>query len=514
MNNKKTVALIILDGWGYSAKSDHNAIAAANTPQWTEWWQTRPHLLLDASGIAVGLPSGQMGNSEVGHMHIGAGRPILQDLTYINQAIENGDFAKNPILIEMIQQAKQTRKAIHVMGLLSTGGVHSHQNHLFAFLKLCAEHQFYQVNIHLFLDGRDVPPKQIKENLCDLQVILSKYPVGELRSMSGRYWAMDRDKRWVRIKKVYDLLTTGQSTEHFASPEAAIDAHYAHGLSDEFFPPTQIGLSTPIEEGDTIFYFNFRSDRAKQLTEAFLSSNFDGFERHTIPKLANFISMTDYGKELSTIPIFPARKIEQTLGEVLSKNGLQQLRIAETEKYAHVTFFFNGGDNYKFAGEDRLLIPSPQVGTYDQQPEMSAPQLTQALVDAIALQKYDVIICNFANADMVGHSGNFTATVAAVEAIDQALQKIGAAIAKVQGDLLITADHGNAECLYDNQTQQAHTAHTCSPVPLIYVGNSNLQFRQGPATLIDIAPTLLTLLGITPPKEMSGRPLWITYEQI
>ena len=512
MTNKKTVVLIILDGWGYSENTDHNAIAAAHTPQWTHWWQTCPHLLLDASGVAVGLPTGQMGNSEVGHMHIGAGRPILQDLTFINQAIETGDFAKNAVLVDMIRKAKHTQKAIHVMGLLSPGGVHSHQNHLFAFLKLCAEHHFSQVQIHLFLDGRDAPPKQIKENLHALQTILQQYPVGTVRSVSGRYWAMDRDQRWSRIEPVYELLTTGLSPQHFATVEEAIETHYAQGLSDEFFPPSQIGMPAPIEDGDTIFYFNFRADRAKQLTAAFMSPDFKGFQRQTVPHLAQFVSMAHYDSQLPTVPVFPARKVQQTLGEVLSQQGLHQLRIAETEKYAHVTFFFNGGENLKFALEERTLIPSPQVATYDLQPEMSAPQLTQALIEAIASQHFDVIICNFANADMVGHSGNFKATIAAIEAIDHALQKIGIALQKVNGHLFITADHGNAECLFDEQAQQPHTAHTCSPVPLLYVGDPQRQFRQGPASLIDIAPTILTLLQIQPPKEMSGHTLWANHD--
>ncbi len=511
MINKNTVVLIILDGWGYRENTEHNAISAAHTPQWTHWWNTRPHLLLDASGATVGLPTGQMGNSEVGHMHIGSGRPILQDLTFINQAIATGDFAKNAVLIDMIQKAKHTQKAIHVMGLLSAGGVHSHQNHLFAFLKLCAAHHFTQVHIHLFLDGRDTPPRQIKENLHALQTILQQYPVGTVRTVSGRYWAMDRDQRWSRIEPVYELLTTGLSPQHFPTVEEAIETHYAQGLNDEFFPPSQIGMPAPIEDGDTIFYFNFRADRAKQLTEAFLSPDFQGFQRQTAPQLAQFVSMTHYDSKLPTVPVFPARKVQQTLGEVVSQHGLHQLRIAETEKYAHVTFFFNGGENHQFALEERTLIPSPQVATYDLQPEMSAPQLTQALIEAIASQHFDVIICNFANADMVGHSGNFKATVAAIEAIDHALQKIGIALQNVNGHLFITADHGNAECLFDEQTQQPHTAHTCSPVPLVYVGDPERQFRQGPASLIDIAPTILTLLQIQPPKEMLGHALWANH---
>lgn len=508
MTNKKTIVLMILDGWGYRENPEHNAIAAAHIPQWTQWWQTRPHVLLEASGTAVGLPHGQMGNSEVGHMHIGAGRPILQDLTFINHSIETGDYQNNPVLNAMIEQAKHTDKAIHVMGLFSPGGVHSHQNHLFAFLKLCAAQQFSRVCLHLFLDGRDVPPKQIKESLQPLQTLLEQYPVGRIVSISGRYWAMDRDQRWARIEPVYQVLTTGQSAHHFDQVEDAIDSFYAQGLSDEFIPPSQIGLIQPIVDGDFIFYTNFRADRAKQLTEAFLSSDFEGFPRQTIPQLQQFISMTPYDPKLATTAVFPPRQLKDTLGEVLSQHNLRQLRIAETEKYAHVTFFFNGGDERKFHNEDRILIPSPQVATYDLQPEMSAPQLTEALVTAIESQQYDVIICNYANADMVGHSGNFQATVAAIEALDLALEQIGAATQKIQGHLFITADHGNAECLFDPQTQQSHTAHTCSPVPLVYVGDLHRQFQQESGSLIDIAPTILSLLQIQPPKDMLGRILW------
>lgn len=510
MTNKNTVVLVVLDGWGYRENPEHNAIAAAKKPQWTQWWKTCPHVLLNASGTTVGLPEGQMGNSEVGHMHIGAGRSIFQDLTFINQAIETGDFAKNAVLLRMIQEAKNARKDIHVMGLFSPGGVHSHQNHLFAFLKLCAEQQFYHVNIHLFLDGRDSPPRQIKEYLHSLQAILQEYSVGVIRTMSGRYWAMDRDQRWARVEPVYQLLTEGYSPHHFSTVEEAIDTYYAQNLSDEFFPPTQIGASTPIKDGDMVFYFNFRADRAKQLTAAFLKTEFTGFKRQIVPRLGQFVSMTQYDEYLPTIPAFPVRQLQHTLGEVIAAHGLRQLRIAETEKYAHVTFFFNGGEERKFSLEDRILIPSPQVATYDIQPEMSAPQLADALVEAIQSQRYDVIICNFANADMVGHSGDFKATVAAIEAIDQALKKIGTAIRAVHGHLLITADHGNAECLFDEQTQQSHTAHTCSLVPLLYVGDAQRQFMQTEGSLIDIAPTLLALLNIQPPSEMTGHSLWKT----
>lgn len=508
MSELKAVVLIILDGWGYRENPSHNAIAAAHIPQWHHWWQTCPHLLLEASGTHVGLPEGQMGNSEVGHMHIGAGRQILQDFTFINEAIDRGNFAKNPVLLKMIQDAKHNKKAIHVMGLFSPGGVHSHQTHLFAFLELCAQQEYSNVYLHLFLDGRDTPPQQIKDNLRLLQTVLQEHPIAKICSLSGRYWAMDRDKRWLRIEPVYTLLTTGQSDHHFATAEAAIDAFYAENINDEFFPPTRIGSAPPITDGDAVFYFNFRADRAKQLTQAFIDPDFHEFQRQTMPRLAHFVSMTVYDAHLPTEPVFAQRHLQHTLGETIAHHGLRQLRIAETEKYAHVTFFFNGGDDRKFAQENRILIPSPQVATYDLQPEMSAPQLTATLVEAIESQQYDVIICNYANADMVGHSGDFAATVKAIEAIDRALQTIGVALQKVNGHLLITADHGNAECLFDEQTHQAHTAHTCEPVPLLYVGDQQRQFRPGPASLVDIAPTVLALLNIQPPKEMTGQILW------
>jgi 2,3-bisphosphoglycerate-independent phosphoglycerate mutase len=508
MSNRHPVVLIVLDGWGYRENTQDNAIAAAKTPQWDHWWQTRPHLLLDASGSAVGLPEGQMGNSEVGHMHIGAGRVVLQDFTYINQAIQTGDFFQNKTLITMIQDMRQSDHAIHVMGLLSPGGVHSHQDHLFAFLELCAQQQFTNVHLHLFLDGRDTPPKQVKANLATLTAQLARFPVAHIRSITGRYWAMDRDKRWERVEPVYTLLTSGQSPHHFATVDAAIDAYYAEGLSDEFFPATQIGQATPITSGDSIFYFNFRADRAKQLTQAFLNTQFDGFPRQTRPNLASFVTMTRYDTDLATKPVFPPRDLHHTLGEIISTQGLHQLRIAETEKFAHVTFFFNGGSTNQYSGEDRLLIPSPKIKTYDLQPQMSAPELTTELIKAIQSQAYDVIICNFANADMVGHTGDFNATVLAIEALDRALHRIGEAIQTVKGHLLITADHGNAECMFDEGTQQAHTAHTCEPVPLLYIGDSERQFRQEPGCLSDIAPTLLALLHITPPTAMTGHILW------
>ncbi|MBA2650687.1 MAG: 2,3-bisphosphoglycerate-independent phosphoglycerate mutase [Tatlockia sp.] len=500
------LVLVILDGWGYSTESKYNAIATANTPQWDEWWQTRPHILLEASGEQVGLPEEQMGNSEVGHMHIGAGRTINQDFTRINQAIVNGEFAKNPVLIKLIEDSKTEGKTLHIMGLLSPGGVHSHENHLFAFLALCAEHQFNQVSLHLFLDGRDTPPQQVLESIERLNKQLKDYPVAKIRSICGRYFAMDRDNRWERISPVYHLLTEAKSSYHFKTAEEAITFFYAEKKFDEFIPPTLIGDAKAIEDGDSLFFFNFRADRSRQLSQAFLDESFEAFIRGRCPKLTHFVSMTFYSKNIASECVFPPLLMRNTLGEIVSAKGLSQLRIAETEKYAHVTYFFNGGTEQVFPNEDRILIPSPSIPTYDLQPEMSALELTEALVEAIQSRAYDLIICNYANADMVGHSGDFNATVEAIECLDQCMKTLWKALESIGGALLITADHGNAESMYDETTKQAHTAHTCRPVPLLFVGG-DWQFNCKNGSLIDIAPTILALLDIKKPAEMTGNAL-------
>lgn len=508
MQQIKPLVLMILDGWGYQESTAHNAIAAAKTPQWDEWWQTRPHILLDASGHQVGLPDEQMGNSEVGHMHIGAGRIIYQDFTRINDAISRGEFAKNPVLTNLIEDMQKKNKTVHVMGLLSPGGVHSHENHLFAFLALCHHLRFSNVCLHLFLDGRDTPPQSALQSLDRLNQHLERYPVATIGSISGRYFAMDRDKRWERVAPVYRLLTEAKSNYQFQRAETAIATFYEEKKYDEFIPPTLIGAGKVIEDGDSVLFFNFRADRARQLTQAFLDEEFNGFIRSTHPTLAHFVSMTHYAKNLSTEIAFPPITLNNTLGEVIANNGLSQLRIAETEKYAHVTFFFNGGSEQVFRNEDRILIPSPSVATYDLLPEMSAPELTRALIDAIRSEAYDVIICNYANADMVGHSGDFNAAVKAVECLDQCMHDVWQALTETGGALLITADHGNAEAMFDETTQQAHTAHTCEPVPLLYVGG-DWQFNKSKGSLIDVAPTILALLGITQPHEMTGHALLV-----
>lgn len=508
---KKTLVLMILDGWGYRENIQYNAIAQAKTPQWDEWWQTRPHLLLDASGYAVGLPEGQMGNSEVGHMHIGAGRIIFQDYTRINLAIEEGSFFTNPVFINVIQAAKHQNKTLHILGLLSDGGVHSHENHLFAFLKLCHQYQFSDIALHLILDGRDTPPKSALNSLKRLHQHLEKYPA-HIASITGRFFAMDRDKRWDRVESFYQLLTTTHDQTDFKNAEDAIAYYYQQNITDEFIPPTRIGIGHPIQDNDCVFFFNYRADRVRQITHALIDSHFDHFQRQYFPKINQFVSMTAYEKDLPTICAFPPLKPNNTLGEMVAQKGMTQLRIAETEKYAHVTFFFNGGREQPFEHEERILVQSPFVKTYDQQPEMSVPELTHRLIEAINSQQYDFIVCNYANADMVGHTGNFTACVRAIECLDQAMEKIWKALERIGGQMLITADHGNAECMFDAEHQQTHTAHTSDPVPFIYLGDANIDLAASipkKPGLIDIAPTILLLLGITPPLEMTGHNLLV-----
>ena len=503
MTRKAPLVLMILDGWGYNEKNAHNAIAAAHTPQWDEWWSNCPHMLLQASGVPVGLPCEQMGNSEVGHMHIGAGRIIQQDFTRINQAIDNGNFATNPVFNKVINQLQNTKKSLHIMGLFSPGGVHSHERHLFTLLDLCHQKQFRSVCLHLFLDGRDTPPQSVLHSLKRLDDELKGHPVGRICSISGRYYAMDRDARWERVEPVYNLLTQGEGEHHFTTVAEAINTYYEQQLTDEFIPPTAIGKKQAIEAGDAVLFFNFRADRARQLTAAFIDPLFKGFQRRTQPQLSYFVSMTQYDKTLPTDQAFPPIPMNNTLGEIVAANGLHQLRIAETEKYAHVTFFFNGGSEHVFPHEQRLMIQSPKVATYDLQPEMSAPELTDALIEAIQGNRFDLIICNYANADMVGHSGNFAAAVRAIECLDACMQRVWNALSPLEGKLLITADHGNAEEMFDETTLQAHTAHTSEPVPFLYIGGG-WHFIKKEGSLIDVAPTVLSLLGIKPPSEMTG----------
>ena len=506
MAKNEPLVLMILDGWGYSDEHQHNAIAMANTPQWDEWWQNCPHILLDASGLSVGLPDAQMGNSEVGHMHIGAGRVIRQDFTRINEAIRQDQLVDNPALNELTNSLLDSKKALHIMGLFSPGGVHSHEEHLFALISLCHSKSIEKVYLHLFLDGRDTPPQSVLPSLERLNQLLQNHPLTSISSITGRYYAMDRDQRWERLEPVYELLAENKSEQHFITAEDAVHYFYKQNINDEFIPPSKIGSAPAMEDGDAVLFFNFRADRARQLTAAFIDPQFKGFDRKQRPKLSYFASMTQYDKNLPTTVLFPPTSMENTFGEVIAQHGLRQLRIAETEKYAHVTFFFNGGNEQLLLNEKRALIPSPKVATYDLKPEMSAPELTDTLVQAIENQEYDVIICNYANADMVGHSGNIPATIKAIECLDLCMQRVWQALKPFKGKLFITADHGNAEEMFDDDTHQAHTAHTSEPVPLLYVGGG-WHFKASEGSLVDIAPSLLQVLGIKPPPEMTGHSL-------
>lgn len=506
----RPITLIILDGFGHRDTADYNAIRNANMPNWQRFWQNCPHTLIDGSGHAVGLPDGQMGNSEVGHMNIGAGRVIYQDLTRIDQAINSGGFFHEPVLVQALQTAQQQQKAVHILGLLSAGGVHSHEAHLQAAVQLAAKHNIKKIYLHAFLDGRDTPPQSAHASIKAMQQLFTQLGVGQFASIIGRYYAMDRDQRWQRTQACYDLLTTGQAEYQAATAEQGLTAAYERGETDEFVKPTLIQTNdisaVTVQDGDVVLFMNYRSDRARQLTRAFTEPNFSGFVRHKIPQV-NFITLTQYAEDINAPVIYPPQHIQDSLGEYVAKLGLKQLRIAETEKYAHVTFFFNGGAEHVFPGEDRILVPSPKVATYDLQPAMSAIELTKQLIEAIHSQRYDLIVCNYANPDMLGHTGNFSATVAALEVIDHCLGEIVTALQTVGGEAIITADHGNAECMYDETTQQPHTAHTSDLVPFVYIGRPAEITHTTGGVLADIAPTLLTLLGIQQPSLMTGKSL-------
>ena len=500
---KKPFALIILDGWGYRAETKYNPTRSVATPTIDNLFSHCPNRLIEASGEAVGLPEGQMGNSEVGHLHIGAGRKVPQDLVRINNEIKNRLFFSNPVLLNALQYAKQNNKAVHIMGLLSDGGVHSHIDHLCAMINMTHDYGIANYFFHAICDGRDTPPQSaldyltfIKNNTIDPKIA----------TVCGRYYAMDRDKRWDRTQKAYDLLTTGKSRFPENNTENAVNNAYARGESDEFISPTLINPNGLIQSGDVIIFMNFRADRARQLTQAFIEKNFTGFAREKIVTPGEFVTLTDYFNDPTMAIAYPAFSLNNTLGEYLSKNNLSQLRLAETEKYAHVTYFLNGGIETPYANEHRQLIPSPKIATYDLQPEMSAIAVTDAFVAAIESQQYDVIICNYANPDMVGHTGVASAAEKAVSVIDQCLARVLATLKKYHGEALITADHGNIELMFDEKTGQPHTAHTTNSVPLIYVGRP-ATFSTEPGALDDVAPTLLYLMGLEKPAEMTGKSL-------
>jgi 2,3-bisphosphoglycerate-independent phosphoglycerate mutase len=453
-----------------------------------------------------------MGNSEVGHLNLGAGRIVYQDLTRITLAVESGEFFENPELGAAVDAANASGGAVHIFGLLSPGGVHSHEDQIRAMCRMAVERGCRQVCLHAFLDGRDMPPKSAAPSIEKMQALFATLGSGRIATISGRYYAMDRDNRWDRVQKAYDVLTLGAVGEVAADGLAALEQAYQRGETDEFVLPTSIvppgEEAVTIEDGDAVIFMNYRSDRTRELTRAFVDTAFDGFERRALPELSAFVTLTEYSKDFDLPIAFPPEQLNNTFGEYVSQQGLHQLRLAETEKYAHVTFFFNGGRDEPFENESRILVPSPQVSTYDLQPQMSAPEVTEHLVAAIEGQQQDVIICNFANSDMVGHTGNFAAAVEAVETLDHCLGLVLAAIERVGGEMLITADHGNAEMMRNPETGQPHTAHTSDPVPLVYVGRSAEGLQEGGA-LCDIAPTLLHMLELPVPPEMTGRNLLI-----
>jgi 2,3-bisphosphoglycerate-independent phosphoglycerate mutase len=510
LSNKPPILLAVLDGWGFNPKRDGNAIAQASTPNMTSLAKTYPSSTISISGADVGLPDGQMGNSEVGHMHLGAGRVIYQDLTLIHRAIDNGSFFSNPVLLEAARKVKQAHGRLHLMGLLGDGGVHSHQRHLEALVELGHREKVGTIFLHLFLDGRDTPPTSGEQFLRDLLEKLKGYPEVQVSTLSGRYYAMDRDKRWDRTEKAYRALTEGIG-EQAESPLEAIRKSYRKEVTDEFVLPTVIKSNSSdglIRAGDGVVFFNFRADRARQLTRAFNEKDFKEFSRKERLSLSCFVTLTQYDKTFDLPVAFPPRSLENILGEIASREKIPQLRIAETEKYAHVTYFFNGGEERKFPLEERVLIPSTkEVPTYDLKPEMSAREITAALVKEIAKDSYGLIILNYANADMVGHTGNFDATVRACEVIDECIGKIVRAMLERQGRVLVTGDHGNAEQMIDYDTGQIHTAHTSNPVPLILIDEKLKSCRLSSGKAIDVAPTILKLLEIPQPREMTGRSL-------
>jgi len=501
--------LCILDGWGW--RPDHaadNAIAAAATPNYNRLLAECPHALLATSGNAVGLPKGQMGNSEVGHMNIGAGRVVAQDLPRIDVAIEDGSLARRPVLLTLIEKAKSAQRAVHVMGLLSPGGVHSHQDQIAALVRIISG-AGVPVFVHAFLDGRDTPPKSaqgfVEKFLSDIHGLAGV----RLATISGRYYAMDRDKRWDRVEKAYNAIVDA-SGRRFDDAAAALETSYAADVTDEFVLPCILGDYAGVEDGDALLFANFRADRAREISTALLDKGFDGFDRARLPHFGAAAGLTEYSDALKSLmaSVFPPEDVRETLGEVIAAHHMKQLRIAETEKYAHVTFFLNGGREDQFPGEDRILVPSPKVATYDHKPEMSAYQVTEKLEEAIASGKYDLIVCNYANPDMVGHTGIMEAAVKAVDTIDECLGRLRAAVEKAGGLMLLTADHGNIEMMQDPETHEPHTAHTTLDVPVLVLGApAGTRLENG--RLADVAPTMLDLMSLQKPALMTGHSLLV-----
>ena len=509
--NIPPTVLFILDGCGHSEDKSFNAVANAKRPIWDSLWnEASSKCLIETAGEYVGLPKGQMGNSEVGHTTIGAGRVVFQSLSRINKAIENKSFHENTVYCNAIDKAVKAEKSVHVMGLLSSGGVHSHENHLHELVKLAAARGSNNIKIHIILDGRDTPPKIARTSLVRIEALCQSIGVAKIVSVIGRYFAMDRDNRWDRTESAYKLISEGRAKYYAKDSIEALDNAYARNETDEFVSATSIGKESigenSICDGDAVVFMNFRPDRARQITHAFVDKEFHHFKRNQFLKLGSFVMTTDYGSELNCACAFPKLKIKYCLGEILEKNHKKQFRIAETEKYAHVTFFLNGGRETVFEGEDRALLASPKISTYDLKPEMSGNEVTERLIAAINSQQYDVIICNYANCDMVGHTGNYQAAIKSVEAVEKFVTKALKVIKANNGQALITADHGNVEIMYDKRTQQVHTQHTILPVPLIYQGPRDLLLKKS-GSLADIAPTILDLLDLNKPEEMTGSSL-------
>jgi 2,3-bisphosphoglycerate-independent phosphoglycerate mutase len=503
----RPAVLCILDGWGHRPDPKDNAILDARTPNFDRLIATCPQGLIDASETFVGLPKGQMGNSEVGHMNLGAGRVAVPDLPRIDHAIEDGSLARNPVLTDFIATLKKNGGTCHLMGLTSPGGVHAHQDHLIVLANLIAT-AGVPVAIHAFLDGRDMPPRSALECVAHVEAGLKAGLPIRFATVSGRFYPMDRDKRWERVALAYEAMVDGKG-ESAQAPKEAVDKGYAAGLDDEFVKPTVIEGYSGMKDGDGVLMFNYRSDRAREILTALLDPMFDGFKRPRLVKFAAAVGMVDYSAALNPFlkTLFPPEVIKMGLGETISKAGLKQLRIAETEKYAHVTFFFNGGEERVFDGEDRILVPSPKVQTYDLKPEMSAPEVTDRLVEAIGSGKFDLIVVNYANTDMVGHSGNLAAAVKAVEAVDACLGRLMAAVKKADGVMFVTADHGNAEQMFDEKSHQKHTQHTLNRVPALLFNAPATVHSLADGKLADVAPTLLSLMGLPQPAEMTGKSL-------
>ncbi|MBF0215255.1 MAG: 2,3-bisphosphoglycerate-independent phosphoglycerate mutase [Magnetococcales bacterium] len=514
----KPLILTVLDGWGMRGETRDNAIHSASTPHFDGWLATRPHALLITCGEDVGLPEGQMGNSEVGHANLGAGRILYQDFTRVDRAVRFGELVTNPALVRTVGQAVERGGTVHILGLLSPGGVHSHQDHLLGAVRAARDLGARRIAVHGFLDGRDTPPRSACGFIDAFEAGLKALGAGRLATVCGRYWAMDRDKRWDRVARAYALLVAGEG-DRAASGREAVEAAYARGEDDEFVQPCLIpdaeGRSDSLADGDAVLMMNFRADRAREIAHALLDpdpdpdrgiAGFVHFSRAVRPVLAGYMSLTEHDATLPGVAVaFPPQIPRMTLGEVLSLQGFRQLRAAETEKYAHVTYFFNGGQEVCFPGEERLLVPSPGVATYDLQPEMSADSLTDQVIERVATGDYDFMVVNYANPDMVGHTGRFEAAVVAIETVDRCLGRLAEAVLAMDGELLITADHGNADCMVDELSGAPHTAHTLNPAPLLHVGRRHLTLRDG--RLCDLAPTILTLMDLPIPAEMEGESL-------